>query len=154
MRVRWPSGLLLLEFAALSAAGCHPLPDEIWVPGEGYGEELRIELSSDEVGVGEWLELDAERRTGPWVPVPRPEELPAGTCWWRRPPPPVEVGVGGNVRWFAEPGGRFNLPNEADGLRRRVRFDRPGTYTIRAQSAGCPGSFDSAATTVRVVARP
>ena len=133
------------------SAGCHELPSEIWIPGEEYGETLVIELSSTEIRVGQWLELDAERQTGPWIRVPRPDELPGGNCWWRRPPPPVERDVGANVRWFVEPEGQFNLPSPADGFRRRVRFDNPGTYTIRAQSAGCPGPFDSAPQTIRVL---
>ena len=143
--------LLLVAAATTILAGCQPPPAEIWVPGEGYDESLSTTLSSSEVRVGEWLELDAERRTGPWIRVPRPEELPSGNCWWRRPPPPVEREVGARVRWLVEPEGRFNLPNPENGFRRRVRFERPGSYTIRARSAGCPGPFDSPPRTVQVV---
>jgi len=143
--------LSLPAAAVLLLAGCHPPPPEIWVPGEGYGETLLIELASSEIRVGEWLEIDAERHTGPWIRVPRAEELPQGNCWWRRPPPPVERGVGANVRWFVEPEGKFNIPSPGDAFRRRVRFDRAGTYTIRAQSSGCPGPFDSAPRTIRVL---
>jgi len=143
--------LSLTAAAVLLLAGCHPPPPQIWVPGEGYSETLLIELASSKVRLGEWLEIDAERHTGPWVRIPRPEKLPQGNCWWRRPPPPVERGVGANVRWFTEPEGKFNLPSPGDGFTRRVRFDRAGTYTIRAQSAGCPGPFDSSTLTIRVL---
>jgi len=142
--------VFLLAVSALLLAGCESNPKTMYVPGEGYRERLAL-TAPPTAHVGEWVDLDATRETGPWVPQPWSEPKNP-TCWWRRPPPAVELHVQNNVKLDVAPAGRAELSqlDPADIRTRRIRFTAPGTYTLTAESAGCPGPFRSAPITITV----
>ncbi|MAT38237.1 MAG: hypothetical protein CL946_01395 [Ectothiorhodospiraceae bacterium] len=115
------------------------VPEYIWVPGEDFEERLTVRAEQDTVRVGEALILHAQRENSGFVRVKTDiENEPA--CWWREEPPKFESEVAQNVTWYIEPDdeGKFNLGLRADGSR-TVKFARPGTYTLRAETAAwCP----------------
>jgi hypothetical protein len=115
-----------------------PPPRQVWIPGADFEARLHVKLEIDEGSaprLGQWLVVRAERATGPWQLVEY-ESLAAGDRWLREPPAPVESGVEANVRWIVVPseGVEFNLPTAREPTVRRVRFNRPGSYRIWAES--------------------
>jgi hypothetical protein len=134
---RWFETLVCAVVATALTSCESPPPEYVWVSGAGFEASVSIELATDDVdsiGVGEWVELRADRRTGPWVRVPY-RDLAPNADWMWRPPPAEELGVQASVTWRVSPPQQveFNLPNTSDLRSRRVRFNAPGTYTLWAR---------------------
>ncbi len=107
--------------------------EEVYVPAENYAISVQIAVPG-EARAGEWVALSAQRRTGPWKRVKR-AEAPAGLVPFGRPPPEFESEVADNLHWMTDAtGATFDLP-PLEGRRRKVRFDRPGTYQVWARNA-------------------
>ncbi len=139
------AGLLLLFWCSRE----NRAPEFVYVPGPGFEHKVTVMAVTppDEQGyytTGQWLELKAERRSGPWIKV-KYRERNNYPCWWvNHHPPPLEKEVQGNVRWEVIPpdrtGFEFNLPGTGgDSLQtRKLRFYKPGAYTLQAVSKLCP----------------
>jgi hypothetical protein len=126
---------LLLGIGLMALAACSPEPESeyVYVPADDYVISVQI-IVPGEARVGEWIPLSAERRSGPWKRVRR-AEAPPGFEPFGRPPAVHEAEVADNLDWLTDPpGARFDLP-PLDGHRRKVRFDRPGTYQVWARNA-------------------
>jgi hypothetical protein len=125
----------LLGIGLLALAACSPERESeyVYVPADGYVISVQIVVPA-EARAGEWVPLSAERRSGPWKRVRR-AEAPPGFVPFGRPPPEYEAEVADNLDWLTDPpDARFDLP-PLDGHKRKVRFDRPGTYQIWARNA-------------------
>ena len=142
-------------FALLLLAACTSPPDRVFVPGTPFRHLVDVRTSqgpSADARVGEWITLHARRTTGPWTNVDRKSLGPDG-CWVAPAPPPEETEVAADLSWSADPqAGEFD-----DGLRddhtRRVRFTRPGRYSLKATSSTpCSPKVDS--NELVVVVRP
>lgn len=147
--------LLALIVALVACADPDDVPDEVYVPAPDYTQTLRIATLADSAHparAGAWVTLTAQRRTGPWRLVPR-DSANLEQCWWRRPPEASEPEVAANVTWRAQPADSvtFDSP-EPPEMKRRVRFPRAGTYTLTAESHGCPHGLASRDTITIVVA--
>ena len=121
--------------ALLCVAACAPehAPDQVYVPADDYAISVTITVP-EEARVGEWLPLSAQRRSGPWKQVRR-ADAPPGFVPFERPPPAAEDEVADNLHWKTEPGGaRFDVP-DGTSRRRKVQFEKPGTYQIWASNA-------------------
>jgi len=120
--------------ALLVVAACSPPePEFVYVPAENYVISVDIAVSG-EARVGDWVPLSAQRRSGPWKRVKR-EALPPGFVPFGKPPPEFESEVADNLHWMTEPAGaHFDLP-PLEGHKRKVRFDKPGTYQVWARNA-------------------
>ncbi len=135
---------VVLVLGAIASVSCGTgTPAFIWVPGENFRVDVAASCSADSDGitaVGDWVELHADRESGPWVRIAT-GDLKPGTQWLRRPPPSVEENVQANVRWHVEPEGvaEFNVPNTQDLFSRRVRFAEPGVYTVWATTQDWQG---------------
>ncbi len=148
----------LALIGACLLAGCtsdDDVPDQVYVPAADYAQSLTIATLGDSAQpprAGAWVTLTAQRRTGPWRLVPR-DSANLEQCWWRRPPDASEPEVAANVAWRAMPaeGVTFDSP-EPPEMKRRVRFIKPGTYTLTAVSHGCPHDLASRDTITVVVA--
>jgi len=111
----------------------------MWIPDEFFFS-IEVECEVPETAkVGEWVVLDANRRSGPWRCVEE-SEVPEGILPLRSEPPEYEEHVAANLNWKAEPDTvRFNLPSpetlDFDVQYRKVMFLRPGIYRIRAITA-------------------
>ena len=142
----------------VALAGCpdpDEVPEQVYVPASDYAQSLSIAMLGDSTHpprAGEWVTLTAQRRTGPWRLVSR-DSANLEQCWWRRPPDASEPEVAANVHWRATPAvdATFDDP-EPPEMKRRVRFARAGTYTLTAESHGCPHSLASRDTITIVVA--
>lgn len=137
------------------AVSCERESGHVYVPGPGFTQKLTISATftkNREVAVGEWLELLATRKTGPWLKVEKSKARQAD-CYWLRPPPEIEENAQSNVRWHVDPKGSaaFNVPGPLTLQRRSVRFTQPGKYRLWATSAGCGAGFRSNAIEVIVV---
>jgi hypothetical protein len=135
---RYALPVLVALCIAVVVACDHSPPESVWVAGPEFEASVRVSLAGASEGpfsVGEWIELLADRRTGPWVRV-RYADLEPGSDWLRQPPPAEEPNVQANVTWVVAPSGKaeFNLPTTSDLFSRRVRFTEPGTYTLWARS--------------------
>jgi len=126
--------LATLVFSACSG----DLPDQVFVPGPSYYESLDVRTEqgdSARVTVGSPLILHAHRTSGPWIQVAR-NSLPPDSCWMISPPDPTEEEVAGSLRWTAHPPeAEFNTELRLDQTR-EVRFLRPGTFHLTAESSG------------------
>jgi hypothetical protein len=111
----------------------------MWIPDEDFFS-VTVELNIPKrVPVGEWVVLDASRRSGPWREVDDDEELPLGVVAYDA-PREQEDHVAASLSWDVEPNHcRFNLPAfetiDFDTKYRKVFFLLPGTYRIRATTA-------------------
>ena len=111
--------------------------ERVFVPGKPFQHVVEVRTNQGttaRVRVGEWLTLYGRRSTGPWIAVER-ESLGTDGCWVAPPPPEEEAQVADNLSWSSEPAGsaEFNpglLPDHA----RRVRFQAPGRFVLRAAS--------------------
>ncbi len=122
-------------------------PEFVYVPAEDYVISVEISLPG-EGRAGEWLELSAQRRSGPWKRVRR-EEASAGFAPFEKPPAEFENEVADNLFWMTDPpGARFDVP-AAKPHRRYVLFPKPGTYQVWARSA-YPTDAKSNVVTVQV----
>src|SRR5262245_33102880 len=108
----------------------------MWIPDEFFFSiELELEVPRI-VKVGEWVVLDATRRSGPWRCVDD-SEVPEGVIPLSYQPPEYEEHVAANLKWEVEPNTvRCNVPSpetiDFDTQYRKVMFLRPGSYKIRA----------------------
>jgi hypothetical protein len=142
--------------AALVGCSPEPGPEQVFVPGATFSQEVRISSSQGDeprVTVGQPLVLHAVRKSGPWVPAQR-KALAADACWVAQ-PPGEEAEVSDNLRWIAEPdeAATFNVVYRQDHTR-EVRFSAPGTYRLRASSSlWCRPGPESNAITVSVAPR-
>jgi len=153
MLERIPIAALLLILLA-----CTPEPpSEVFVPGPGFVQTLRITTEQGDtarVRVDEPLVLHGQRSSGPWVRVEYASLAP-DACWLVAPPDATEPEVAGNLRWLVEPEGdaKFNLGLRGD-MTRDVAFRRPGVYRLSARSgAWCDGTESETVLTVTVVER-
>jgi hypothetical protein len=149
---RWlPIAVRRSEAAPFWRRRLEALDDWVYLPAPGSTPTVEISVPNL-ARQGVWIELNARRRNGRWTRVRR-RDVARGQSAAPVEPPAIEEGVQANVRWIVEPGGiaEFNLPTpDGDPFRRRVRFQQPGVYTIRAHSA-YPASVDSQTITVTVV---
>jgi len=101
--------------------------------------------------VGEWVLLNATRRSGPWNAVRQEEVWPDEISLFE--PPIFEREVAGNLAWSVEPPGiaTFNTDVVAgtDPMARSVRFGAAGIYKLRGYSA-FPLPVFSNSVTIRV----
>ncbi len=125
-------GFLMLLFA------CTSQPERVFVPGTRFRHVVDVRTSQGrfaDARVGEWVILHARRTTGPWTNVDRKSLGPDG-CWVGLAPPADEEEVATDLTWVADPAGPGQFDN---GLRsdhtRRVRFAKPGRYTLKATSS-------------------
>ena len=108
----------------------------VYLPAEGFAS--RVVVSAQSIArVGEWIVLNATRRSGPWNPV-RPAEVPPDEFGVFE-PPVFEREVAANLSWSVDPPGMasFNVddvPGTQNGAR-AVRFDAPGIYKLQGRSA-------------------
>ena len=119
-------------------AGCTQPPERVFVPGSPFTHIVEARTAQGvtaDIKMGEWLDLHARRRTGPWTEVDRKSLGPDG-CWVGSAPPSEELEVADNVSWSSDP---LKTGEFEDGLRpdrvRRVRFSAPGRYVLRATSS-------------------
>jgi hypothetical protein len=94
------------------------------------------------VAVGEWVDISASRRSGPWIlEDTATTERPA--CR-RISPAAEEYEVAEKVSWRVEPSGEASFGNaRPPELTRQIRFAAPGTYQVWATSEGCGEPFVS-----------
>jgi len=101
--------------------------------------------------VGEWVLLNATRRSGPWNAVRQEEVWPDEISLFE--PPIFEREVAGNLAWSVDPPGiaTFNTDVVAgtDPMARSVRFGAAGIYKLRGYSA-FPLPVFSNSVTIRV----
>ena len=133
------SAVSLLLVVTLSTSACDPpAPEWVWVPAPDFEATLHVWVG-DEPGeslrVEEWINLHANRSTGPWIRA-KYKDLPADARWLTRPPEEREENVEANVHWYVEPSGyhKLNLPTAPDILTRQIQFSEPGQYKIWAES--------------------
>jgi hypothetical protein len=112
--------------------------NSVWVPDDGFSVTLECQVPT-EARVGEWVTLDATRRSGPWKPVDK-STVPEGMLPLPKKPAEREDHVAANLTWKAEPDTvRFSVPTLAtidfDKKYRRVMFLEPGTYRLRGITA-------------------
>jgi hypothetical protein len=147
--------VLLFVLSLVFAVACSQEPSEVFVPGPSFSQSIRLATEHGEratVRVEQPLVLHAQRSSGPWVAVAR-ASLPPDACWLVSPPAELEVEVAGNLRWLVEPPGAasFNVELRLD-FTREVRFSRPGSYQLSADSqAWCRQPFSDNTLTVEVV---
>jgi hypothetical protein len=139
--------LTIAGAVTLVACSQDPEPGYVYVPAEGYVISVEITVPG-EARVGEWLQLSAQRRSGPWKRVKR-AQAPAGFVPFEKPPPELEREVADNLHWMTDPAGaRFDIPYGASHGR-AVQFEKPGTYQVWARNA-YPSDAKSNVVTVRV----
>lgn len=66
-------------------AGCTQPPGRVFVPGSPFTHIVEARTAQGvtaDIKMGEWLDLHARRRTGPWTEVDRKSLGPDG-CWVR-----------------------------------------------------------------------
>ena len=134
--------VILIAFMLARKPGAR---ETVWVPGENFEIALTISITNpnEPYAVNEWIDLYAEQRSGPWVEVAS-DAKPVGVQHWNSPPPEIETKVQGSVHWIATPSENveFNLPTASDLDVRRIRFAKPGTYTLRAEINGPEANID------------
>jgi hypothetical protein len=135
------SGLVL--FAACEGNGGRGFVH--YVPGAGFEQELEVELRLPEdrpIAVGEWVDISASRRSGPWVL--EDTAAPGRPACRRISPVTEEYEVAEKVSWRVEPAGQASFGNaRPPDLTRQIRFTAPGTYQVWATSDGCGEPFVS-----------
>jgi hypothetical protein len=118
-----------------------------YVPVEGFTSVVTISAPSV-ARVGEWIPLNATRRSGPWTHVRweelRPEEMNMFD------PRMFEREVAGNLSWTIDPpaDARFNtdfLPGSDPGAR-SVKFEAPGIYKLQGYSVFPTPTFSNVLT--------
>ena len=146
-----------LSVATLGLLACTdpPVPPNVYVPGPGYQQSLRVWAEVDTgrpARAGAPIVLHASKRAGPWMMVPS-AQANLEDCWWRRPPPEEEPEVASGVTWRVLPNDsvRFNLPKPPT-WERRVRFGLPGRYRMWAVAPGCNAPLESDTITIDVAA--
>ena len=116
----------------------HTPANSVWIPGDRFSIEMDCEIPETAI-VGEWITLDANRKSGPWKLVPK-SELSLGEIGWSTEPDPVEHHVASSLSWDVEPNSaRFSVPTldtvDFHMKYRQVKFLEPGTYRIRGTTA-------------------
>src|SRR5262249_42743647 len=106
----------------------------IYVPAEGFASVVTVSARAT-ARVGEWVLLNATRRSGPWNPVRQHEVLPGELRLFE--PPIFEREVACNLSWIVDPPGiaEFDAGDRGDPDTRSVMFSKPGTYTLKGHSA-------------------
>jgi hypothetical protein len=129
-------------FAACEGGSAGFVP---YVPGPGFTQELEISLElpeTGEVAAGEWVDLSASRRSGPWVL--RDTLATERPLCERISPATDEFEVSEKVSWRVEPPGQVSFGNaRPPRLNRQIRFNSPGRYQVWATSEGCGEPFVS-----------
>src|SRR5262245_46900724 len=117
--------LALLPFLLLA---CSKSSDLVFVPGDDFSASLEIALQTEAVA-GEWFNISAKRRSGPWKRVPL-TAVPRGAIWFANQPQEIEPEVAENVSWVTDPEGaaRFGTLPGSGWRPRTVMFAEPGTY--------------------------
>ena len=145
------------EFSVGDVDGGKVVPGEryardgyVYVPAEGFASIVTVSTRST-ARVGEWVILNATRRSGPWNPVRQGEVRPGEFGVFE--PPVFEPEVAANLSWSVDPPSptRFDVgevPGTEDGAR-AVMFSVPGTYTLQGHSAS-PLPVLSNAVTIRI----
>lgn len=136
-RIRLHALLCAICAIAPLVSACGRDASVVYVPGGSFEEELFLTTSRGQaprVRVGEPLVLHAQRRSGPWFPVPQ-RDVEEGQCSLTTLPPQLEPEVAASVRWIVVPEGHatFDVGLREDGTR-EVRFDAPGLYLLTAES--------------------
>jgi sulfatase modifying factor 1 len=108
----------------------------MYVPAEGFVS--RVTVTAQPVArVGEWVLLNATRRSGPWNPMKREEVRPGEISMFE--PPIFEREVAASLSWSVDPPGSatFNAADieGADPSARSVMFGAPGIYKLQGYSA-------------------
>jgi hypothetical protein len=122
----------------------------MYVPAEGFAS--RVTATVQPTGrVGEWIVLNATRRSGPWNPVRREEVRPDEISMFQ--PRIFEREVAANLSWAVDPPGTATFNTHAiPGTHpeaRCIMFDAPGIYKLQGFSA-FPFMAVSNAVTIRV----
>ena len=107
-----------------------------YVPAEGFASTVTVSAPST-ARVGEWVLLNATRRSGPWNPV-RPEEVrPDEISMFE--PLIFEREVAGSLSWSVDPPGSATFNTDAvagtDPDARSVLFGASGIYKLHGFSA-------------------
>jgi hypothetical protein len=107
-----------------------------YVPAEGFASRVIVSAQTT-ARVGEWVVLNATRRSGPWNPVRQEEVRPGEISMFE--PPVFEREVAANLSWSVDPPGQamFDSAQVAgvDPGARAVMFGAPGIYELRGYSA-------------------
>jgi len=122
----------------------------LWVPAEGFASIVTL-IAPATARVGEWVPVNATRRSGPWNLVKNEELRPDEIKLLE--PLIFEQEVAGNLALRVDPANAamFNtgpVPGVAPGAR-SVMFGAPGLYTLQGHSA-FPLSVLSNVVTIRV----
>lgn len=108
----------------------------MYVPAEGFASVVTVSVPAA-ARVGEWVILNATRRSGPWNPVKSEEVRPEEISMFE--PPIFETDIAGNLWWSVDPPGTatFNAAEIAGAApaARGVMFSAPGSYRLRGFSA-------------------
>lgn len=136
-------------------AGCGGDDTMVYVPGTGFVEGLHVTTERGaqvRIGVGEPLEIHAQRRSGPWVPVPA-GDVEEGQCASPTLPIQLEAEVADRVTWLVDPQGHATLrPAEEGRGSMEVLFDSAGTYRLTAESPSpCGEPFRGGILVIEVV---
>ena len=144
--------ILLVGLLVAACGGDDPV---VYVPGTGFVEALRVTTARGpraRVGVGQPVEIHAQRRSGPWVAV-EAGEVEEGQCTSPTLPNQLEAEVADGVTWLVDPAGHATLrPAEEGRGSMEILFDSPGTYRLTAESPSpCGDPIRSGTLVVEVV---
>ena len=139
----------------LLLAACGGDDTVVYVPGTGFVEALRVTTARGgraSVGVGQPVEIHAQRRSGPWVAVAA-GDVEEGQCTSPTLPNQLEAEVADDVTWLIEPEGHATLrPAEEGRGSLEILFDSVGTYRLTAESPSpCGEPLRSGTLVVEVV---
>ncbi|HTQ40199.1 MAG TPA: hypothetical protein VMJ32_14325 [Pirellulales bacterium] len=180
-RNRWAKKLLFIALFGL--AGCSEAPDagqpaanqaaqnqpvvpqpdaaqssdEVFIAGPDFVTTVTISVPK-EATVGEWVDLKASRKDGPWLRV-KNADVPSGVKTYSKEPPSSQANIQSSVAWNIDPPGaaRGNLPTDDivkdDPLARKVMFSAPGQYKISCASS-VPTKTMSNVETITIQAKP
>lgn len=114
--------------------GIFQTPEYVYTPGPDFQQQVVARASKYITQVGEPIILYGTRTTGPVV-LKKLDDIPIGTCWWRKPPPEFEREVAGNLGWEVTPSGfaRFDAGTRREPGR-AVTFSQPGIYQLKGHS--------------------
>jgi hypothetical protein len=106
----------------------------VFVPAENFSASVEIAVPTEAVA-GEWIPLQAKRKSGPWKRVW--VVLPPDEPWLSEQPPELESEVSKGVFWETDPplSARCGFPPGDDThSTQTAMFTKPGLYKIWAVS--------------------